>query len=248
MQLATSTDLKHWNLVGDAMPFLPVWANPGNVWAPSVISLGGKFVMYYSPRTKGGNQCLGVAVASSPLGPFIDLSTAPFECTSGYALDPKPFVDAQAQPWLIWKNGVGDAIWSRPLTPDGLAFTGTPTKLIAADQAWEERMVEGPSLVQAGGALRLFYSGSDWSSSHYGVGEAVCDTPAGPCRKVRGGPVLTSHDHTAGPGGLDFFTTTSGQLWATFHAYKTPAVGYPYSRMLHVTPVHFAGDGVAFGG
>jgi Glycosyl hydrolases family 43 len=242
VQLATSTDLRHWTVIGDALPILPAWADPGNVWAPSVVSLADKFVMYYSPRTKGGNQCISVAVASSPLGPFVDNSLAPFECTSGYALDPKPFVDGQGQAWLVWKNGVGDAIWSQPLRPDGLALMGSPAKLISADQAWEQRNVEGPSLVETDGVLRLFYSASAWTTARYAVGEAICETPAGPCRKPQDGPVLASHDATAGPGGADFFTTSDGRLWATFHAYKTPNVGYPSSRLLHVAPVHFDGD------
>jgi hypothetical protein len=247
VQLATSTDLTHWNAVGDALPILPSWANAGNVWAPSVVSLAGKFVMYYSPRTKTGNQCISVAVASSPLGPFVDSSPGPFECTSGYALDPKPFVDAHGQPWLLWKNGVGNAIWSQPVRPDGLALIGSPSKLIAADQAWEQRNVEGPSLVDTDGMLRLFYSASDWTTPQYGVGEAICATPAGPCRKPQDGPVLASHDTVAGPGGADFFTTGTGQLWVTFHAYKAPDVGFPSSRLLHVTPVHFDGDAVRLG-
>ena len=48
IQMARSTDLLHWVLLGDALATPPSWADPRLTWAPSVIRVGGEFRMYYS--------------------------------------------------------------------------------------------------------------------------------------------------------------------------------------------------------
>ena len=54
IQEATSTDLVHWTMLADAMPSLAKWAQLGGsyVWAPEVMKIGSKYVMYYTARTK----------------------------------------------------------------------------------------------------------------------------------------------------------------------------------------------------
>jgi len=34
IQAAKSSDLVHWQMLSDALPFLPAWAQPGLTWAP----------------------------------------------------------------------------------------------------------------------------------------------------------------------------------------------------------------------
>src|SRR5437868_2443895 len=74
IQVARSTDLLHWQYLGDALPVKPAWANQTqNFWAPHVTEAGGTYYMYYSadPNARTG-LCLAVATASSPAGPFTD--------------------------------------------------------------------------------------------------------------------------------------------------------------------------------
>ena len=83
VQRAKSPDLAHWEMMGDAMPALPSWAQLGGsfVWAPEVIPVADHYVMYYTARdTKSDKQCVGVAVGATPDGHFKDSNDHPLVC------------------------------------------------------------------------------------------------------------------------------------------------------------------------
>jgi hypothetical protein len=254
IQVITSTDLHHWALLGDALPALPRWAAAGATWAPAVMRFGREYVAYYTVReAASGAQCVSVAVAREPAGPFVDTSGGPLVCQHDLhgAIDPRPFVDRSGRPWLLWSSIGGRMpalIWSQALTPDGRALTGHAHVLIKADQQWEKGVVEAPSLVDSDGTLVLFYAGNRWSTPEYGVGQARCATPAGPCLKPRRDPVFASHGAIVGPGSPDFVTTPNGELWMAVAGYRTGHVGYPASRLLHVARVHVSSLAVTFDG
>src|SRR5689334_23185341 len=68
IQAATSADLVTWRLLSDALPGLPRWADfsSGNTWAPEVITVGGKYLLYYTTLYKAQNKhCIGVATAAA---------------------------------------------------------------------------------------------------------------------------------------------------------------------------------------
>src|SRR2546423_8625830 len=131
MQVITSTDLAHWTILDDGLPRLPAWALPGSTWAPAVIWLGRVYVAYYTVRDAATwHQCISVAVALAPGGPFVDTSAAPLVCQHdrGGSIDPRPFVDRRGRPWLLWKSEGGGllpaTLSSQPLTADGPALPG----------------------------------------------------------------------------------------------------------------------------
>ncbi len=254
IQIIESTDLTHWSVVGDALPGLPMWASPGATWAPGVLEVGGSFDLYYAADVAGpggDEECISVATASQPQGPFIDDSTSPLECQSslGGSLDPSPFEDADGALYLQWKSVGGDGqpatIWSEQLDPAGTGFAGgpgsAPTELIEADQPWEGGVVEAPDLVVDAGRYYLLYSGNNWDSADYGVGVATCTGPLGPCTKPQSAPILDSGPGMAGPGGESVFTDSSGATWIAFDAYAPGAVGYPNSRDLYLRPLNLSG-------
>lgn len=248
IQVIRSTDLRHWELLGNALPSLPAWATPNATWAPAVLARTGFYVVYYTaPDAAAGLQCISSAVSFAPQGPYLDTSTAPLVCQHdlGGSIDPSPFVDAQGHAWLLWRSQGGGSqratIWSAPLTADGRGLAGSATALIEADQRWERGVVEAPAMVPEGAGEALFYSGNDWNSRHYAIGRAQCAAPAGPCTKPGRAPVLTSHDAVAGPGGAELFTDPSGAQWMAYHAFAEPHVGYPASRLLRLARVRFVG-------
>ncbi len=249
VQVIRSTDLRHWELLGNALPALPAWSMPNSTWAPSVLARTGYFVMYYAaPDNPAGQRCIAAAVSLAPQGPYVESGPDPLVCRTdlGGAIDPSPFVDAGGTAWLLWRGETTStqpgAIWSAPLTADGRALAGQPIPLLRADQGWEQGVVEAPSMVALpGGGYGLFYSGSDWNSRRYGVGFARCASPAGPCAKPVRGPVLASHDAVAGPGGAELFTDAMGGTWMAYHAFSEPDVGYPSSRLLRLARVTFSG-------
>ena len=250
IQIIASSDLTHWTAVGNALPNLPTWATPNYTWAPSVAMIGGAFVLYYAVDVAGtGKECISVATASRPQGPFTDRSTAPLECQKslGGSIDPASFIDTNGTPYLLWKSGGpgSSEIWSQQLTPSGTSFVaGTnPTSLLVPDQSWQGATVEAPDMVTTGGHDYLFFSGNDWDSANYAVGVAICTGPLGPCSDANPSPILSSGPGVAGPGGESVFADSSGNFWIAFHAWVPGAVGFPNSRDLYLRRLTFSATG-----
>lgn len=248
VQVITSTDLESWELVGNALAGLPPWAAAGATWAPAVLERDGHYVAYYAAREKASQrQCISVALASSPTGPFVDLSAAPLVCQrgDGGSIDPSPFVDGDGRPYLLWKSeGLGSApptLWSQELSPDGLKLAGTPSALMSVDRSFEHGVVEAPSLLRSGSNYFLVYSAGSWSARTYTTAYATCTGPRGPCTKPTDGRILRSGSRLAGPGGAEVFHDSGGAPWVAFHAYSEPAVGYPSSRYLYVARLRVSG-------
>jgi beta-xylosidase len=247
-----STDLAHWEYVGNALLAVPLWSRPGYTWAPGVIQAGDHFVLYYATRhAESDRQCLSLAVSDTPEGPYADTSTEPLVCPLdlGGAIDPYPFQDADGQLYLLWKNdgnccGKPVGLWVQPLAADGLTLTGAPVELIQRDQAWERPLIEHPTMVWDGATYYLFYSANDWNSHEYAVGYAVCDSVTGPCTKPLAGPIFEYTSEALGPGGQAFFTDTDGDWWMAYHAWTNQKVGYPSGvRAFFIDPVQFV-DGI----
>jgi len=267
-----SSDLVHWELGGYDFPSdtdgwpngaargpLAPWAGFIGHWAPAVLfrpnSLGARFVMWYAAVSNtgptSGFHCLGVAVADSPGGPFLDTSTTPAYCQTaqGGTIDPSPFVDTDGTPYLTYKTEgrafVPTRIWISRLTPDGRSIVaGTERLLLEVDRAagsWENPIVEGPSMARTPAGLFLFYSAYHWETPGYKVGVARCDTVLGPCRRVYRTPVVASRAAMWGPGGQSPFVDAAGQWHLAFHAWVAPNVGYGNGgrRSLRVLPLAF---------
>jgi arabinan endo-1,5-alpha-L-arabinosidase len=227
-----------WETLFDGLPILPQWAVQefGWTWAPDVaVPANGKgYVMYYTTRfamSKGGAQCIGVATADSPEGPFKPNGDKPLICPTGDggAIDAASFIDEDGKPYLLWKNdgnsmGGISWIWIQPVSEDGLSLAGPATRLIKADQVWEGVLIEGPTLWKHEGKYYLFYSANDYASPRYAAGYAVADSILGPYTKGTK-PVLQSviKAGVVGPGGQDITTDAQGHTWILFHGWD--AVG-----------------------
>jgi len=240
VQVITSSNLTQWTPIGDALPQLPAWAAAGDTWHPSVLRLGGSFVMFYAVAdAASGMECVSEAVATQPQGPYVDTSTAPLVCQTGDggSLDPSPYIGADGQPYLVWKSqgttGQPPALWAQQLTPTGTALAaGQPSELLTPDQAWEGGIIEGPDMVVVGGEYLLLFGGNNWRTADYGIGYAVCQGPLGPCTASGADPLLASDQSMEGPGGPSVFTGPDGRLWLAFHAWLPGQVDYPNGRPL----------------
>jgi hypothetical protein len=242
IQVIRSSDLVTWELVGNALAALPSWAAPDATWAPAVLERGGGYVAYYTVRDAASHrQCISRAVAATPVGPFHDDSAGPLVCQleHGGSIDPSPYVDTDGRAYLLWKSeGLGGAaaptLWSQELTADGLGLTGPARPLISVDRSFERGVVEGPSMLRDGDRYFLVYAAGDWNAGAYATAYASCTAPTGPCTKPDDGRVLRSGPQLAGPGGAEVFRDRDGALWAVFHAFSEPNVGYPSSRYMHI--------------
>jgi beta-xylosidase len=230
----TSPDLVHWAPAGDALPTPGRWSTAGNTWAPEVIAgPDGTYLLYYTARsTATGRQCVGVAVASAPGGPFTDDAAGPLVCQAdeGGSIDASPYTDEAGARWLYWKND-GNAIgqptylYGARLTADGRRVTGEPVRLLHNDAAWEAHVIEAPQMVRKDGRLYLFYSANAYDTEAYALGYATCDTPLGPCRKAAENPILRSSPAAAGPGHGFLVTLPGGATWLLYHAWPSAAIG-----------------------
>jgi len=256
IQVIGSDDLVHWERVGEkgnALPHLPDWAAPRQflTWAPGVLQRDDEYILYYVARhTEAGRQCISYAVSDSPEGPFVDPGQHPFICQldEGGSIDPEPFTDQDGVHYLLWKNDGNCCnlpvwIYAQRLSDDGRTLVGEPQRLITRDQAWEEPLIENPSMHYHQGAYHLIYSANRWDGGDYAVGYARCESPLGPCVKPQDGPIMASIGRTVGPGGASFFTDYNNNVWIAYHAWTIPKVGYPVGqRRLHLARVAFAGD------
>lgn len=214
VQVATSTDLLEWQyLTTDALPELPAWAQWGDTWAPEVAATDDGYVMYFTTTSREAEaQCIGVATATDPEGPFSAVGDSPLVCPTdeGGAIDAASFVDDDGSRYLLWKNdgnccGLDTWISIAPLTPDGITLAGEPTRLIQQDQGWEGRLVEAPTLVKHDNRYVLFYSANDYYGLDYAIGYATASAVLGPYEKATD-PLLTTDSSDFayyGPGGQD---------------------------------------------
>lgn len=134
-------------------------------------------------------------------------------------------------------------IHARPLTSDGLALTGAPTRVLENDRAWEAHLIEGVWVTRHGGRYYLFYAGNDFSTARYGIGVAVADSPLGPYRKAEE-PFLRSTAEWWGPGHPSVAPGPDGEPWLFLHAFFPARMGYNEFRALLTVPIAFEADGV----
>ena len=271
VQLVRARALTGWSAPLEAFPLsnLPSWVDRSHpqVWAPEVMVVGGRDVLYYNARhatltrtetpPEGPRvlkrHCLGAAVADRPEGPFRGVD-APLVCSEfpHGVIDASPFRDGESL-YVYYKddgNCCGDrsALYVQGLSADGLAALGAPVKLLANDDGpgkeddWEWRVVEAPTMVKRGRAYYLFYSGNFYGNKNYSVGYLSCASPRGPCSDPGENPILWSHKQSPliGPGHQSILQE-AGRTYAFFHGWNADPDGREqpgvHKRCLYVSPV-----------
>jgi GH43 family beta-xylosidase len=131
-----SSDLRHWEPRGFVFPGgqEPCWAAKGrdtaDFWAPEMARVGDEYWLVFTARQTNNALAIGLARASSPLGPWTDngsplVTGKPVNTTglgyaagqpqmSGGVIDSHLFVDTDGQKYLFWKDDT-NSIWPRPL-------------------------------------------------------------------------------------------------------------------------------------
>ena len=251
VQVASSTDLRTWTALPDALPELPDWVEVGDTWAPEVTAIDGGYVLYFTAYSNVAfRQCIGVATAEHPAGPFTATPAADgghgmLVCPGeeGGAIDASTFLDDDGTRYLLWKNDgnccrLDTWISDAPLSADGLALAGEPIRLLKQDQPWEGDLVEAPTLLERGGSYVLLFSGNGYRSAEYAVGYATAPAIAGPWTK-HDGPWVTTETfdyELIGPGGQDVVVTADGEYLA-FHGWDD----YLTRRAMYLVPLTWDG-------
>ncbi|KAF1830191.1 Arabinanase/levansucrase/invertase [Decorospora gaudefroyi] len=155
------------------------WAT-GSAWAPTIIERGGKYYFYFSGQNPTYNRkTIGVAVASSPEGPFAAQPTAFLlndeRPTTGQAIDAATFKDpTSGKYYLFWGNGT-PALYAE-LADDMLSLRSGTTRAIAGLTDFRE----GLFVNYRRGLFHLTYSIDDTRSENYRVGYATSASVDGP--------------------------------------------------------------------
>lgn len=153
------------------------------MWAPSVIENKGKWFLFFGGNDiQNNNQIggIGVAVSSSPGGPYSDYLGKPligmFQ-NGAQPIDQFAFRDSDGEVYLIyggWRHCnivklKGDFTDIQPF-PDGSMFK----------EITPEGYVEGPFMFIRNGKYYFMWSEGGWTGPDYSVAYAVASSPFGP--------------------------------------------------------------------
>ena len=180
------------------------WAGR-QMWAPDAAGRDGKYFLYFPAKDRHDIFRIGVAVSTSPTGPF---KAEPQAIEGSYSMDPAVFTDVDGQPYMYfggiwggqlqrWSTGSYVAKDTYPandqpaLTPrvarmkaDMLGFAETPRNVVILDEEGQplragdnaRRFFEASWMHKYGGKYYFSYSTGD---THYIV-YATGDSPYGP--------------------------------------------------------------------
>lgn len=252
----TSVDLVHWYREAPALAAPGPWAVPGTVRAPHLVRLGpDRWLLYYAaavaavaavaarPRLEvegaGADavSAIGVASATHPGGPFVDVRAAPLLTgTSGPGVtDPAVLTLPDGTRWLYWADGGPDglrgsapgSIHARPLADDGLSPAGSgPVTVVSGGLSWQRGVVGGPAVVATRSGCVLLYTAGPEGTADRCIGLARADTPAGPWTPDAQ-PLLVSTDAYEGPGHPSWVADPAGRGWVLFAAWRPGRAGTP---------------------
>lgn len=183
----SSPDLVHWTKHSRILDTTAVkWAKRA-MWAPSVIQKGNQYFFFFgandiqSDQEKGG---IGVAVASSPEGPYRDYLGKPLIDkfhNGAQPIDQFVFHDKDGKYYLIY-GGWRHCNMAR-LKDDFTGFVphadGTTFKEITP-----EGYVEGPFMFIRNNKYYFMWSEGGWTGPDYCVAYAIADSPFGPFKRI----------------------------------------------------------------
>ncbi len=183
----SSKDLIHWKKYEHVLDIKNVKWAAYSIWAPSITKMKNKYYLFFGANDiQNDNQLggIGVAVANTPAGPFIDHIGKPLVgkfYNHAQPIDQFVFQDTDGQYYLLyggWKHcNIGK------LNSDFTGFVpfadGTTFKSITP-----ENYVEGVFMFIRNGKYYLMWSEGDWTGPDYSVAYAIGNSPLGPFTRI----------------------------------------------------------------
>jgi arabinoxylan arabinofuranohydrolase len=101
----STTDMVNWTDRGAPLSVETFsWANK-DAWAGQCIFRNGKFYWYVPlNQSNGKGMAIGIAISTSPSGPFSDAIGKPLVHSGNGDIDPTVFIDDDGQAYLYWGN------------------------------------------------------------------------------------------------------------------------------------------------
>ena len=214
----SSTNLVDWTDRGVILD-LPrdlTWAT-GHAWAPAITRVGSTYYFYFC-----ADQQIGVATASSPVGPFQDALGHPLIATTAYgthSIDPYLFTDDDGTNYLYFGSGTNGARVVK-LGADMKSLVGTPANITPSGTSG---VVEGTLMFKRNGTYYLQWSEGDTRNATYQVAYAKAQAPTGPFTRLG---VILSQNPTLGilgPGGNTVLAIPGrDEYYIVYHRFKIP--------------------------
>jgi len=184
-------------------------------------------------------MAVGVAVSTSPTGPFVDALGHPL--VENGQFDPTVFIDDDGQAYLYWGN---PELWFVRLNPDMISFSGSPTRIPLTTAGYGTRpgntarptlFEEGPWVYKRNG---LYYNVFAAECCQEFIAYSTAPTPTGPWTfrgtvMPRQGGSFTNH-----PGIVDF----KGSSYFFYHNGALPGGG-GFTRSVAVERFSYNPDG-----
>lgn len=190
--LYTSTDMVNWTdhgVIASLDAF--AWANHDNgAWAPECIERNGKFYLYCPLHGKG----IGVLVADTPYGPFVDPIGKPLVYKGWQDIDPSILIDDDGRAYMYWGN---PDLYYVKLNEDMISYSGE----VMQDLSKPDNYQEGPWNYKRNGIYYLAYASTCCPE---GMGYAMSDKPFGAWKAK--GYIMDPDGRSSGnhPGIIDF--------------------------------------------
>ncbi|MEU8819704.1 glycoside hydrolase family 43 protein [Actinoplanes sp. NPDC048796] len=215
----STADMVNWTDHGSPLNLASFsWAS-ANAWAGQTIYRNGKFYWYVPMTVRAtGQMGIGVAVSSSPTGPFTDAIGRPL--VSNGQIDPTVFVDDDGQAYLYWGN---PDLWYVKLNADMTSYAGSPTKIPLTTAGFGTRtgdatrptlFEEGPWVYKRNGLYYLVFAAKCCSEF---IAYSTAPGPTGPWT-YRGtimptqGSSFTNHAGVVDFNGASYFFYHNGAL------------------------------------
>ena len=252
---------------------VPVWTAPdagwnrGNVWAPELHFIEGRWYVYYAAGKPGApftSQQAGVLQSTGPsaVGTYVDRGMLYTGDSAGTGTGNRWAIDLtvariRGRRYAVWSGWAHNATSDR--TPQQLyiapmvnpwTISANRVMLSAPVEQWERGpeldLEEGPEFLQHDGNVFLIYSTRDSWLKEYALGQLrLRPPPADPLNAAsweKSGPVFQARDGVYGVGHASFTTSRDGsQDWVVYHSKKTAAPGW--ERDIRAQPFSWSARG-----
>lgn len=229
--IVESVDLINWKYVGNAFTkdSKPKWKE-GGIWAPDIVKVEQNYHLYYSiSKWHDPDASIGVAVSSSPRGPFVDkgkiLSSSEIDVPN--SIDPFYF-EEDGKKYLFWgsfHDSKNQGTYGVELTANGLALKDGNKKIKIAAGDWEAVVIH-----KRAGYYYMFGSKGtccEGANSKYHVLVGRSKSLFGPfldkngkniAERGNGSVVLKGNDKIVGPGhNSRIISDADGKDWILYH-------------------------------
>lgn len=238
-----SEDLENWAGPFTVYTFPEGHTADGDYWAPECVEYEGNFYLFATYHDSVLNH-RGTAVfkASSPLGPFEQISDGFATPNDWDSIDGTLYVDNSGQPWMIFvhewtstDDGIGRMCVAK-MSDDLSSLISEPKEIFRADDgkcSMNRHVTDGPYIhtCEDGKLIMLW---SNFSDDGYAVGMAESYSIDGEWKQQ---PRLLFHrdisgtDYDGGHGML--FTDNDGRLMLSVHSPNSSGEGYHETAVFH---------------